>query len=74
MSSHANRGKLRLAGSIKSAKVTKELFKKVNEKVKITKNKKQAKKQANARKPKKQKQPTLAAFGFFKPKPRPGEI
>ena len=63
-------GSLRVAGKVKSVPVTKGLFKKINEKVKITQSKKQKKPKKNA---KKKKQQTLAAFGFFKPKPRPGE-
>ena len=67
-------GKLRLSGNVKTVKVTKTLYKKINEKVKVTKSiKKKSKKKSAAKKSKKQKQPTLAAFGWWKPKPRPGE-
>ena len=62
-----------MAGSIKSVKVTKTLYKKINQTVKITQSKKIVGKKASKKKAKKAKQPTLAAFGFFKPKPRPGE-
>ena len=64
---------MRLAGSIKSAKVTKTLFKKINETVKITQSKKKVVGKKKKKKAKKAKQPTLAAFGFYKPKSRPGE-
>ena len=53
-------GKLRLAGSIKSAKVTKTLFKKINETVKITQSKKKA---VGKKKKKKAKQPTFLVWG-----------
>ena len=68
-------GSLRVAGKVKSVPVTKGLFKKINEKVKITQSKKQKKPKTKAKKKakKKKKQQTLAAFGFFKSKPRPGE-
>ena len=67
-------GKLRLAGNISSAPITKTLYKKINSKVKVTKSIKKAKKKKSVKKHKKmKKQPTLAAFGFFKPKPRTGE-
>ena len=71
--SNTDLGKLRLAGNVKRVKVTKSLFKKINQTVKITQSKKIVGKKANKKKAKKAKQPTLAAFGFFKPKPRPGE-
>ena len=43
--------------------------------MKITKSEKNVvgKKSKKKKKAKKAKQPTLAAFGFYKPKPRPGE-
>ena len=67
-------GKLRLAGNISSVPITKTLYKKINSKVKVTKSIKKAKKKKSVKKQKKmKKQPTLAKFGFFKPKPRPGE-
>ena len=66
-------GKLRLAGSIKSAPITKSLYTKINSTVKVTKSIKKKAKKSSKKKKKIKKQPTLAAFGFFKPKPRPGE-
>ena len=66
-------GKLRLAGEIKSAPITKTLFKKINSKVKVTRSNAKKAKKKKANKKKKKKQQTIAAFGFFKPKPRPGD-
>ena len=84
MASHTDRGKLGAAGGkkgadygargeIKRAPITKTLFKKINSKVKVTRSNAKKAKKKKANKKKKKKQQTLAAFGFFKPKPRPGD-
>ena len=66
-------GKLRLAGSIQSAPTTKTLYEKINSTVKVTKSIKKKAKKSSKQKKKMKKQPTLDAFGFYKPKPRPGD-
>ena len=66
-------GELRFAGSIQSATITKALYEKINSTVKVAKSIKKKAKKSSKKKKKMKKQPTLAAFGFYKPKPRPGD-
>ena len=50
------------------------MFSKINAKVQLKKKTQKKKPTVVKKKAKKKKQKTLDAWGFFKPKPRPGDI
>ena len=64
-------GKLRQSAALKNVVISKTMFKKINAEVKISAPE-GSKPKKKIKKKKKKPKNTLANYGFFKPKPRPG--